>query len=53
LPGAGKTTLVSIVISHLFKNKSDAGIAYHYCDFRHRDNENAGVILASILKQLA
>ncbi|KAH7019659.1 hypothetical protein EDB80DRAFT_525112, partial [Ilyonectria destructans] len=56
LPGAGKTFLASIVIQHLldlFGNKSDVGIAYHYCNFRHQDNENASVILASILKQLA
>ncbi|KAH8656458.1 hypothetical protein BGZ61DRAFT_283976, partial [Ilyonectria robusta] len=56
LPGAGKTFLASIVIQHLldrFGNKSDVGIAYHYCDFRRQDYENASVILASILKQLA
>lgn len=56
LPGAGKTFLASIVIQHLldlFGSKSDVGIAYHYCNFRHQDNENASVILASILKQLA
>ncbi|KAH7145988.1 hypothetical protein EDB81DRAFT_651546, partial [Dactylonectria macrodidyma] len=56
LPGAGKTFLASIVIHHLldlFGNKSDVGIAYNYCDFRNQDNENASVILASILKQLA
>ena len=56
LPGAGKTFLASIVIDYLggrFGNKSDVGIAYHYCDFRRRDHENASVIRASILKQLA
>lgn len=40
-------------LQDLFDNKSDVGIAYHYCDFRHQDSENSTVILASILKQLA
>ncbi|KAM5361879.1 hypothetical protein ACJZ2D_012824 [Fusarium nematophilum] len=56
LPGAGKTFLASIVIDHLlerFRNESGVGIAYHYCDYRRQDHENARVILASILKQLA
>ncbi|KAH7194669.1 ankyrin repeat-containing domain protein [Fusarium oxysporum] len=56
LPGAGKTVLVSIVIHHLqtlFDNDGNTGIAYHYCDFRHQDNENVNLILSSILKQLA
>ncbi|KEY73474.1 hypothetical protein S7711_07498 [Stachybotrys chartarum IBT 7711] len=56
LPGAGKTFMASIVVQHLqdlFEDKSAVGIAYHYCDFRHQDNENSSMILASILKQLA
>ncbi|KAJ3532880.1 hypothetical protein NM208_g8239 [Fusarium decemcellulare] len=53
LPGAGKTTLTSVVIDHLLESKEEAGIAYHYCDFRLQDQEHAYQILSSILKQLA
>ncbi|KAF9779399.1 hypothetical protein IL306_001771 [Fusarium sp. DS 682] len=56
LPGAGKTVLASIVIQNLlnlFGDDSNTGIAYHYCDFKHQDNETVNLILSSILKQLA
>ncbi|KAJ4318651.1 hypothetical protein N0V84_006739 [Fusarium piperis] len=56
LPGAGKTFMASVVIHHLlelFGDKSDIGIAYHYCDFRRQDGKTDSTILASILKQLA
>lgn len=56
IPGAGKTILTSIVIDHLhtrFYDQPDVGIAYVYCNFRRHDEQNAGDLLASLLKQLA
>ncbi|CVL03425.1 uncharacterized protein FPRN_11766 [Fusarium proliferatum] len=56
LPGTGKTFLVSIAIQYLhnlLNKEHNTGIAYHYCDFRHQDNETVNLILSSILKQLA
>ncbi|KAF5264449.1 hypothetical protein FOXYS1_4771 [Fusarium oxysporum] len=56
LPGAGKTILASLVIEYLInlcENERNGGMAYHYCNFRHQDNETVNVILSSILKQLA
>ncbi|KAJ9133458.1 Ankyrin repeat domain-containing protein 50 [Pleurostoma richardsiae] len=59
MPGAGKTILTSIVVEHLydkFQKKSvrdyNIGIAYVYCNFRRRDEQKVGDLLASLLKQL-
>ncbi|RKK55868.1 hypothetical protein BFJ68_g17838, partial [Fusarium oxysporum] len=51
-----KTILASLVIEYLInlcENERNGGMAYHYCNFRHQDNEPVNVILSSILKQLA
>jgi NACHT domain len=56
IPGAGKTILSSIVVEELstrFFNDSTISIAYIYCNFRRQDEQNADVLLASLLKQLA
>ncbi|KAK6525843.1 hypothetical protein TWF281_010887 [Arthrobotrys megalospora] len=55
IPGAGKTILTSSVINDLttrFSN-SKTGIAYIYCNFRRKDEQNIQNLLASLLKQLA
>ncbi|KAJ9270260.1 hypothetical protein DTO212C5_3754 [Paecilomyces variotii] len=55
IPGAGKTTLVSIVINHLqkiFANKQHVVVAYIFCDYREQSNEKLNNILGAILKQL-
>ncbi|RVD89722.1 uncharacterized protein DFL_000717 [Arthrobotrys flagrans] len=55
IPGAGKTILTSIVIDDLTTRFSDSkiGIAYIYCNFRRKDEQNIESLLASLLKQLA
>jgi len=56
IPGAGKTILTSTVINDLhtrFRDESSVGIAYLYCNFRQRDEQNAEHLLASLLKQLS
>ncbi|KAI9765690.1 MAG: hypothetical protein M1840_007248 [Geoglossum simile] len=55
IPGAGKTILTSIVIADLFNRfHSDAtvGIAYVYCNFLRKDEQNVDDLLSSLLKQL-
>jgi NACHT domain len=55
IPGAGKTILTSIVINDLItrrQNYPSIGIAYLYCDFGRRNEQKAGDLLASLLKQL-
>ncbi|EPS41921.1 hypothetical protein H072_4150 [Dactylellina haptotyla CBS 200.50] len=55
IPGAGKTILISIVIDHLktwFGDDSTIGIAYIYCNFKRKDEQNIYDLLASLLKQL-
>ena len=56
IPGAGKTVITSIVVDNLYNRFSDdpkIGIAYIYCNFRRQDEQKAGDLLASLLKQLA
>ncbi len=56
IPGAGKTILTSIVVDDLhtrFQNNERIGIAYLYCNFRRQEEQRAGDLLASLLKQLA
>lgn len=55
IPGAGKTTLVSIIIDHLeqkFRADPGVGIAYIYCNFQSSSNSNIPDLLASLIKQL-
>ncbi|KAH8665584.1 ankyrin repeat protein [Ilyonectria robusta] len=56
IPGVGKTIFTSIVIDDLttrFHDNPDIGIAYIYCNFRRWDEQKAGDLLASLLKQLS
>ncbi|KAJ3547601.1 hypothetical protein NM208_g1444 [Fusarium decemcellulare] len=56
MPGAGKTITTAIVIDHLyseFENDSSTGIAFIYVSFQRRDEQGAGQLLASLLRQLA
>lgn len=56
IPGAGKTTLTSIVIDNVtrgYQADSGIGIAYIYCDFRRQTEQTLGHFLATLLKQLA
>ncbi|KAK3299913.1 ankyrin repeat-containing protein [Chaetomium fimeti] len=54
MPGSGKTMLASIVVNKLiadFRNNSDIGIAYLYCNWK--DRQNTEDLISSVLKQLA
>ena len=56
IPGAGKTTLTSIVVddlTSLFRSDSTIGIAYIYCSFQRQDEQKVGDLLANLLKQLS
>lgn len=56
IPGAGKTILTSIVIDDIttrFKKDTTTGIAYIYCNFRRKDEQEIASLLLSLLKQLA
>ncbi|QKX61014.1 uncharacterized protein TRUGW13939_08160 [Talaromyces rugulosus] len=56
IPGAGKTTLASIVINELCsqaQNDPTIGIAFIYCSFRRQGEQKFNDLLASLLKQLA
>ncbi|KAJ9353099.1 hypothetical protein DTO280E4_7527 [Paecilomyces variotii] len=55
IPGAGKTTLVSIVINHLqeiFAKNQQVVVAYIFCDYREQSKQKLNNILGAILKQL-
>ena len=56
IPGAGKTIITSIVVEELttrFRNDKSIGIAYLFCNFRQKDEQNAQELLATLLKQLS
>ncbi|KAK2592122.1 hypothetical protein QQS21_010193 [Conoideocrella luteorostrata] len=56
IPGAGKTTLTSIIVADLasrFHAAKDIGIAYIYCDFRRQGEQKAHDLLSNLLKQLS
>ena len=54
IPGAGKTIITAIAVDHLLKAviSSTVGVAYVYCNYKTRANQNAADLLAAILKQL-
>lgn len=55
IPGAGKTMITSIVVDHLcdtFQNEADIGIAYLYCNYRRKEEQNPEYLLLSLIKQL-
>jgi hypothetical protein len=54
--GAGKTIITSIAINDLLQiagNDDSIGIAYIYCNFRRHDEQRIGILLSSLLRQLA
>ncbi|KAL4789263.1 ankyrin [Aspergillus venezuelensis] len=56
IPGAGKTILTAVVIDDLTAqctSKHNLGLAYIYCDFLRKNDQNVENLLASILKQLS
>jgi hypothetical protein len=54
IPGAGKTIVAAIAIDHLLKSvqSSSVAVAYVYCNYKSRDEQDATSMLAAILKQL-
>jgi Cdc6-like AAA superfamily ATPase len=55
IPGAGKTILTSIVVNDLyirFSGDNTIGLAYIYCNFQRKTEQDAHNLLASVLKQL-
>lgn len=55
MPGAGKTTLTSIIVEYLwtkFENNATIGIAYLYCNFRRGQEQTPTDLLTNLLKQL-
>jgi Cdc6-like AAA superfamily ATPase len=55
IPGAGKTFLSSMIINHLqetFQMNQDVGVAYIFCKYNQKSEQDTTSILPSILKQL-
>ncbi|KAI0569585.1 ankyrin repeat domain-containing protein [Pyrenophora tritici-repentis] len=54
IPGAGKTMVAAIAIDHLLKSvqSSSHGVAYVYCNYKAREEQDTSRMLAAILKQL-
>ncbi|KAK6337160.1 hypothetical protein TWF718_009944 [Orbilia javanica] len=55
IPGAGKTIITTAVVDHLvarFSGNSEIGIAFIYCNFNKKTEQNPSSLLASLLKQL-
>jgi hypothetical protein len=54
IPGAGKTIVAAIAIDHLLKSvqSSSHGVAYLYCNYKAREEQDTSRMLAAILKQL-
>jgi NACHT domain len=54
IPGAGKTIMAATTIDYLLRTlQSDAiGVAYIYCSYKGKSDQNTTSLLAAILKQL-
>jgi hypothetical protein len=54
VPGAGKTVFASVVIEHLIRKFSSAGVAMLgiYCDYKDFNQQSSWKFLASLLQQL-
>ncbi|KAF2466052.1 uncharacterized protein BDR25DRAFT_185539, partial [Lindgomyces ingoldianus] len=54
IPGAGKTMLASIAVDHLYTKvqSRNIGVAYVFCNYKTRADQNATYLLAAIIKQL-
>jgi Cdc6-like AAA superfamily ATPase len=55
IPGAGKTTMMGIVIDHLnhiFEHNDDVQVVYAFCDYRDHLNQNLETVLMSLWRHL-
>lgn len=54
IPGAGKTMTAAITIDHLLKavRGDAAGVAYVYCNYKTRSDQDAAALLAALIRQL-
>ncbi|KAK5734382.1 hypothetical protein LTS12_026723 [Elasticomyces elasticus] len=55
IPGAGKTTMAAIVVDDLFaqyQNEPSFGIAYCYCSYEWKENQELDDMLLNLMKQL-
>ncbi|EOA85575.1 uncharacterized protein SETTUDRAFT_169699, partial [Exserohilum turcica Et28A] len=54
IPGAGKTMVAAIAIDQLLKSVQSGshGVAYVYCNYKAREEQDTSRMLAAILKQL-
>ncbi|KAH0563336.1 hypothetical protein GP486_002098 [Trichoglossum hirsutum] len=54
MPGAGKTMVAAIAIDHLFRTiqNNDNGVAYVFCNYQSRADQNTTILLSAILRQL-
>jgi uncharacterized membrane-anchored protein YjiN (DUF445 family) len=54
IPGAGKTMVAAIAIDYLLKSvqNSSNGVAYVFCNYKAREEQDATGMLMAILKQL-
>jgi hypothetical protein len=54
IPGAGKTMMAATTVDHLLRTlQSDTiGVAYIYCNYKAKADQNTTSLLAAILKQL-
>ncbi|KAF5021013.1 hypothetical protein F66182_6944 [Fusarium sp. NRRL 66182] len=53
IPGAGKTSLVSLIINHLERERNaDTACAYIYCDYNRRLEQTPSALLSSLLQQV-
>jgi Cdc6-like AAA superfamily ATPase len=54
IPGAGKTMIAATAIDHVLytTQKSSLGVAYVYCNYKARGEQDVSSLLAAILKQL-
>ncbi|KAG9846414.1 hypothetical protein KCU98_g7179, partial [Aureobasidium melanogenum] len=55
MPGVGKTMITSFVVSNVlerYKNNTQVGVAYIYCQFSRQEEQTAEYLKSSILRQL-
>lgn len=54
IPGAGKTMIAAIAVDHLLKSvqSRSIGVAYIYCNYKTKAEQDTSHMLAAILKQL-
>jgi hypothetical protein len=54
IPGAGKTMIAATAIDHLLEiaQTSSCGVAFVYCNYKAREEQDASSLLAALLKQL-